>query len=408
MKKLLFLFSLLLSLISTSKDLKVNTGYWHTNFQLNPTLNLPVIFQFEQNNKLFSLAVLNADERIILTDVLRKNDSLFIKFPLFDSELKLKVVKKDLIRGAWFNYNKGKNYFIPLISTHGYQDRFPNQPKTIDVGGKWEVTFDYKSDPEKAIGLFNSFHQKKKAGNNKISGTFLTETGDYRFLDGVVSNDSIYLSTFDGSHAFLFRARLVNDTLWGSFNSGKHYETNWYATKNERFELTHPDSLTFLVNKQPIQLQLKDLENQDYVYPNTQTKGKVTLIQIMGTWCPNCLDESRYLASLKAQYKDQLEIIAITFETQESVEDRIAKVKKYKESLDLNFTFLMGGKACKTCAAELFPMFNAITSFPTLIFINKKGEIKNIHTGFSGPGTGVYYEKFVEKTNLFIEQLINE
>jgi thiol-disulfide isomerase/thioredoxin len=162
------------------------------------------------------------------------------------------------------------------------------------------------------------------------------------------------------------------------------------------------------VNKQPIQLQLKDLENKDYVYPNTQTKGKVTLIQIMGTWCPNCLDESRYLASLKAQYKDQLEIIAITYETQESVEDRIAKVKKYKESLDLNFTFLMGGKACKTCAAELFPMFNAITSFPTLIFINKKGEIKNIHTGFSGPGTGIYYEKFVDKTNLFIEQLIKE
>ena len=207
MKNLLFLSSLLLSLISTSKDLKVNTGYWHTNFQLNQTLNLPVIFQFEQNNKLFSLAVLNADERIILTDVLRKNDSLFIKFPLFDSELKLKVVKKDLIRGAWFNYNKGKNYFIPLISTHGYQDRFPNQPKTIDVEGKWEVTFDYKSDPEKAIGLFTSFQQKKKAGNNQISGTFLTETGDYRFLDGVVSNDSLYLSTFDGSHAFLFRAR---------------------------------------------------------------------------------------------------------------------------------------------------------------------------------------------------------
>jgi hypothetical protein len=53
-------------------------------------------------------------------------------------------------------------------------------------------------------------------------------------------------------------------------------------------------------------------------------------------------------------------------------------------------------------------MFNAITSFPTLIFINKKGEIKNIHTGFSGPGTGIYYEKFVDKTNLFIEQLIKE
>ncbi|MCC7453847.1 MAG: hypothetical protein IT222_06760, partial [Crocinitomix sp.] len=189
MKKLLFLSSLLFSLISTSKDLKVNTGYWHTNFQLNQTLNLPVIFQFEQNKKLFSLVVLNGDERILLTDVSRKNDSLFIKFPFFDSELKLKVVKKDLITGAWYNYSKGKNYFIPLVSTHGYQDRFPNQPKTIDVEGKWEVTFDYKSEPEKAIGQFTSFQRTKKAGNNHISGTFLTETGDYRFLEGVVTKD---------------------------------------------------------------------------------------------------------------------------------------------------------------------------------------------------------------------------
>jgi thiol-disulfide isomerase/thioredoxin len=128
----------------------------------------------------------------------------------------------------------------------------------------------------------------------------------------------------------------------------------------------------------------------------------------MGTWCPNCLDESRYLRDQKNKYQDNLEIIAVTFESQETYEEKIEKVKRYKENLDLNYTFVIGGKACKQCAADLFPMLNNVVSFPTLIFIDKTGTIRRIHTGFNGPGTGAYYEKFVEKTNMFIEQLITE
>ena len=412
MKIIGLLLFLIFSLQVHSKNSKVNIGVWHLKFQLNETTILPVYFLLEKKKKNIRLFIQNAEESIELKDIIYKNDSLIISFPTFDSQIKAKILAKDKISGAWYNYTKGPNYKILFTATSGQETRFPIQPSNLSIYGKWEVTFDYDHEPEKAIGLFDPLHpaccESAACQKNEIKGTFLTETGDYRYLEGNISNDSLYLSTFDGSHAFLFRSKLVNDTLWGDFFSGTHYSAKWYAVKNENAKLTDPDSLTYLVNNKPIELSLPDLFGGTYNYPNSATKGKVTLIQIMGTWCPNCLDESRYLRDQKNKYQDDLEIIAVTLESQETQEEKIEKVKRYKENLALNYTFVMGGKACKQCAADLFPMLNSVISFPTLIFMDKRGTIRRIHTGFNGPGTGVYYDKFVEKTNMFIQQLISE
>ena len=54
------------------------------------------------------------------------------------------------------------------------------------------------------------------------------------------------------------------------------------------------------------------------------------------------------------------------------------------------------------------PLQNPGIEFATSIFIDKWGNVRRIHTGFSGPGTGKYYEEFVEDFNLFVNKLINE
>lgn len=405
---LIFLLTLA-SLSVNGKTKKLKPGHWHTEFQLNNKTNLPVTFLLDKEKRLGHLYIINADEVIKLNEVEYQNDSVFINFSTFDSELRFKIIKKSYISGVWINHAKKAYYAIPFWSSNNGAPRFNQLPSNINVIGKWEVTFNYKENPEKALGIFevNDFGCSYRS-NNDIKGTFLTETGDYRYLEGAVSSDSLYLSTFDGSHAFLFKSKLMNDTLWGEFYSGKHYKTEWFAVRNESFELQDPDSLTYLVNNQPISFELMGLDRQMYKYPNHETKGKVTLIQILGTWCPNCLDESNYLVGLKEKYGNKLEIISIAFETQKTIEDKIAKIDKYKMVLGLDWTFLIGGDACKSCAQELFPMLNDISSFPTLIFIDKKGEIQRIHTGFSGPGTGEYYAEFVRETNDFVDRLIQE
>jgi len=401
-----------LTITNTASAAKVKLGNWYTEFQLADGIILPASFFIEKTKKSVCLTIINGAEQILLNQIKLVGDSLFILFQTFDAELKIKIHTKTYLTGAWFNRAKSTNYNVPFRSIFEGESRYPYTHNQIMVEGKWEVTFDYKSNPEKAIGLFNYFAPDftitQPIKTNLLSGTFLTETGDYRYLTGATVGDSLFLSTFDGSHAFLFRAQLRKDTLWGEFFSGKHYRTDWYALKNESFELTHPDSLTYVVNEEPISFELMKLDKSIYKYPNESLKNKVVLIQIMGTWCPNCLDESNYLRGINERYPNQLEVLAVTFETQKTTDEKIEKVKKYKDALNLNYTFLIGGDACKPCAADLFPQLSEIISFPTLIFIDKAGAIRKIHTGFSGPGTVDYYLNFVAETDAFIETLVNE
>lgn len=381
------------------------------SIQLSEKDNIPLLLDFKKDKKTSQICIYNGSERIILEQVEYDQDSVFISFPAFASEFRAKVHGKKHITGNWYNHAKKGNYFLPFWSKHAHSNKYPVEDPKINVSGKWEVTFDYDDSPYKSIGIFNQEPIKgidKRDLTNRMTGTFLTETGDYRFLEGASINDSLYLSTFDGSHAFLFKAQLKNDTLWGQFLSGNHYQSNWYAVKNPDFELGHPDSLTYVQNDQQIEFTLPDLNGGTYTYPNDEVKDKVHLIQIMGTWCPNCLDESMYLKDLYKKHDGKLEIIAVTFETQKGIAAKIDKVNSYKVNLELPYQFVIGGDACKPCATELFPMLNEIISFPTLIFMDKKGEIRKVHTGFNGPGTGNYYDQFVSSTNDFIQALINE
>lgn len=391
----------------TGKLPKLKTGSWTARLQLTEKETLPFQLVVDKTNQVYEYIVVNGSEQIKL-DPDYKKDTIILSFPSFNSRLVLKKGKKEM-SGYWQNFNKGNNYKIPLTISHGYTHRFSSSKlylsniRPADFNGRWECTFEPETpDAYKAVGLFDQ-------SSTRVTGTFLSETGDYRFLEGNVIGDSIYLSGFDGSHAFLFNGSLKNQKINGNFFSGKHWQTTWIGIRNENFELRHPDSLTYLVKQDPFTFTLKDVNGQDFTFPNQKYDNKVTIIQIMGTWCPNCLDETVYLKDLyKTYHSDGLEVISIGYEVGSGFEDYAMRINRLKEKLDLPFTFLVGGSANKGLASEQFSMLNQIISFPTAIIIGKDGTVKKVHTGFNGPGTGSHYEVFVKENEAFIKQLLVE
>ena len=388
-----------------SPKLKIKKGNWIAQLQLSENDALPFEVKVEKVNRSFRFSIENGEESIVMQDPILEGDSIRVHFPFFNSELIFRMDGKKSFNGYWINYNKGNNYRIPLSANRKRKAPrfFTKKDETpANVNGRWEVTFEPGTNGSyPAVGIFNQEEE-----SNEVNGTFLTETGDYRFLAGVVTDDSLYLSCFDGSHAFLFKA-LLNDTLSGKFFSGKHWQSEWTAERNETFELKSPDELTYIVDDQPVEFSLKDLKGNDYNFPNDQLKGKVVIIQIMGTWCPNCLDETIFYTELYETYhEDGLEIISIGYENGDEFTDYVANIQRLKEKLDLDFTFLVGGRANKVLASEQFSMLNEIISFPTSIYVDRHGMVKRIHTGFNGPGTGVYYQEYVESTYSLIESLL--
>ncbi len=398
-------FLLLLLIISTkasAQQNKLKAGNYSAYLRLNQTTKLPIHFSIEKKGKQTLAIVQNAEERIELTVSKTIGDTLVLPFLNFDSELRVVLKKGNKLEGYWINFNRPSNNKIPFFAEINLKTT-KNNPAMGNISGKWETYFSATSnEKEPAVGLF-------KQENNRITGTVLTETGDYRYLEGTMENNTFYLSAFDGTHAFLLQGSVSNNELTGTFFSGKLYQTPFKAIKNDGFNLRNPDSLTVKTTNQQLSFQLKDLLGNDYLFPNSSTKGKVVIVQIMGTWCPNCMDETRYYKELYDKYHDKgLEIISIGYENAPDFTQQAAKIQRLKERLDLKFTFLVGGNASKSLASKQFNVLNEIISFPTSIYIGRDGEIKRIHTGFTGPGTGNYYTEFVTETNAFVEELMNQ
>jgi len=399
-------FLLFSTVAFTQKSPSIKSGQWIGNLQLNEQIALPFSLEFKKNQTYYQGTLMNGDEVIDLGKISPINDTFHIPFPIFNTELIFTVKDKKTILGSWYNYNK-TNYSIPFVANYSKNNRFPKEKSNLknNYSGKWETVFSKDGkDAYPALGLFN------QVGDN-LSGTFLTETGDYRYLDGNVYGNKLYLSCFDGSHAFLFTAiENENGELNGKFYSGKHWNSEWTAKHNEFYSLPHPDSITFVKESAyNLTFEVKDLKGKPYIYPNNTLNNKVVIIQLMGTWCPNCKDETEYFKQLFNQYHAQgLEILSVGYEYGEDFNKYVDRISTFKQKLDVDFTFLVGGSANKGIASKQFSFLNEIISFPTAIFIGRDGKIKRIHTGFNGPGTGEYYKEYVEKTDELIKSLISE
>ena len=129
----------------------------------------------------------------------------------------------------------------------------------------------------------------------------------------------------------------------------------------------------------------------------------------MGTWCPNCMDETAFLSPFYKKYKEKgVEIIGLDFERID--EFRIARqnLQRLKKKFDIDYTLLYAGTMDPELRLKALPMLNRILSFPTTIFIDRNNKVRRIHTGFSGPATGEHYEMWKEDFVNYVDHLLKE
>ena len=347
-------------------------------------------------------SVKNGDEKIPLNFKALKNDTIQLSFKEMSSQLKIIYTDSNHFSGFWIDERKESKY--PISGVRGAFKRFESTAVTSskEIHRSYEIVFGHDKGRWPAIGIFNQ-------RGDELTGTFLTETGDYRYLEGNVFGDQLYLSCFDGAHAFVFTAKIFGDSLAGKFYSGSNYKTDWSGIKNDAAEIGDPNKLTYLVDKT---YDLTEIKFKSRIVGNQKIKFQnhaLTILQIMGSWCPNCLDETNYFKALHQKYEDKgLQIIALGFESQKTRRKRKKHLTRFKERANIPYPVYLAGNASKKEASKVFPMLNGISSFPTTLFVNKKGDIIHIHTGFYGPGTGIYYDRYKKETETIIEQTLKE
>lgn len=402
----LFLF---ISFISFSARLK--EGPYRATLLLNEKeqIELPFNFDVKYIKKKPQIIIKNGDERIIVDEIKTKGDSVYFKMPVFDTEFRCRMNETGL-DGIWINHYRTEKNIIKFKAVLGDNERFKFKPGKANPSfeGNWEVTFSPNNkDSSKAIGVFHHLEQ-----TDYLTGTFLTETGDYRFLEGMKNNGNIYLSCFDGSHAFLFIGHLKEgeEYINGTFYSGMHWQESWTGKRNPNFQLKKADEITFVTNKdQIINLTFPDLNNKQVSLSDKKFQNKAIIIQVMGSWCPNCMDETEYLSEIYKKHKDQgLEIIALSFEKTTDFNKAKSQVSRLIKKYNVDYTVLLTLQTGKDKASESLRFINKISAFPTTIFLNKQHKVVKIHTGFNGPATGNEYISFKESTEILINNLLKE
>lgn len=389
-----------MSLLAT---LLLTTGLWRAAL-ITPGGELPFQLRIEMVNNTYNLTVINGDEQMLLDEITIKGDSMIVRFPVYESELRLKIINKDEMEGEFINLTRAAHASIRMIVLSGDAPRFNVKSKSpaVNVTGRWSVQFSPGlKDSSNAIGVF-------RQSGNRVTGTFLTTSGDYRYLEGAIDNDSLFLSTFDGVFVYLFKAKITAGIMKGIFYSGTHRQTDFSGFKNEMAKLPDPSSLTtYNEGINGLQFTLPDVDSNFVSLSDERFRNKVVVIQILGSWCPNCLDESAFLAPYYDSFKSKgFEIIGLSFEKTDDFTRASNNVKRFRDRLKIHYPLLIAANRDKI--KTVLPGLENFAGFPTTLFLDKKHRVRKVHAGFSGAATGIAYEKFKDDFSLFMDKLISE
>lgn len=365
--------------------------------------NLEIRYDTSGNSTAIGAIIRNGGEAIEINEVQILDDSIHFMLPVFEGTIDARMGRKRL-DGTYTHRASGRSWSVPFYADFGITDRFPDfrEAPSGNITGRWEVSVASGDQAEKQIGEF-------RQDGSRLTGTFLTTTGDYRWLEGKVAGSRMMFSAFDGAHALVFLADLVPaGTLEnGIFCGGPSWKGQWRAVRNDKVTLPDPSTLTWLKpGYDKLEFTFPDLEGNPVSLSDSRFKDKAVIVQVIGSWCPNCMDETRYLTGIYNRYHDKgLEIIALCYESADR-DKSFRAINRFKTDIGAPYIFLHAGEANKRKASESLPMLNRILSFPTSIFIDRQGQVKKIFTGFSGPGTGENYTRLTGEMEAMVREVI--
>lgn len=389
---------------------QLRQGSWRAWLN-SPGGQLPFLMSLNKTGDQWRAWIINGQERFEVPRVTISGNDITFDFEHYDSVITASASRNGRrLDGEWKKKTRGEGWTtLPFHASAGGRARFIPHTLADSEGaarmpsfdGRWAVKFSDSDDPAVAIFVQRPLGQ--------VSGTILTTSGDFRYLDGIVESSVLKMSTFDGAHAFLIKAQLQSDgSLQGMFWSGDSHSQTWTATRDPEAKLPNPFEQTKWTGKARLsELKFKDLEGKMHSLADSAYDGKVRIIEIFGSWCPNCQDAAVLLNELYEEYADNgLSIVGLAFELTGNFERDARQVRRYVDRFEIKYPVLIAGVADKEKASAALPIIDRLRSFPTTIILDAEGEVHSVHTGFSGPATGEAHQKLREDFDTIIKELL--
>lgn len=344
----------------------------------------------------------NGEDKVVASGASFHDGSLVLNFDSYAAKLEAKLQDGALV-GQYGPMLK-KNY---PITAHRHQAAASSSASAPSINGLWEVAVK-SSKGEQAWRLIV---QQKSASN--VSAAILRVDGDTGALTGSYKDGKFVLSHFSGGRPALMVLTPASDGTLAINMTDLHGSSQMTATRPDVARAkglpppTDPDHHTSVKDaSEPFKFSFPDLNGKIVSNADARFQGKVVLVNITGSWCPNCHDEAPFLAELYRKYRSQgLEVVALSFEEGDQLTNPV-RLRAFMKEYGIDYTVLLGGTPDDRDAKLTQPV--NLNSWPTTFFLGRDGRVRFVHAGFPGPASGELYRQAAHEFEAQVENLLAE
>lgn len=372
-------------------------GLWDGEVDVN-SVTVPFRFEIVDDGAALEGAFFDGAQRVRSTTARREGNTVRMVFAQYGTEL-VATATGDRLEGLYQRGSRGAPYPFRAARAAPRVDR--SKDEAPDIAGEWTIPHE-SSKGEKAWRLL-----VRQSGAD-VQAAILRVDGDTGTLTGAFQRGTFVVSHFSGARPMLLELTPLADGSLGLLQNRKT-QLVAYRTADERARAVPgpSDPLAHSRIKDPnavFTFSFPDLHGR--VVSHDDYRGKVLLVSLTGSWCPNCHDEAPFLADLDRRYRDRgLAVVAFAFEEPDQLKSP-TRLKAFMQTYGIAYPVLLAGVPEEL--AEKVPQAENLNAFPTTIFVGRDGRIRAIHAGFASPASGDFFSKGTEAMTALVERLLAE
>jgi thiol-disulfide isomerase/thioredoxin len=372
-------------------------GRWQAVVVVNG-VDIPFDFEISGSPARLAGAFFDGDLRVESTGGRFENGTATLRFDQYGTRLDAALANGRL-EGKYDRGTRGAGYAFRAERATALRE-VTDAP---DIAGVWII-------PTTSTKGEKAFRFIVRQDGARVSAAILRVDGDTGTLSGSFRDGRFVLSHFSGVRPTLLDVTVKPD---GTLDVLQNKVTRLVALREadaRKASLPEPtDSEEHTRVKdpsQPLVLAFPDLEGTPVSLTDARFAGKVVIVSISGSWCPNCHDEAPFLVDLYRKYRGLgLEIVSLTFEEAAQLA-KPERVRAFAKRYGIQYPILLAGEPEELTAKV--PQFENLDAFPTSFYLGRDGRVRFIHAGFPSPASGPFYVQAREAIVRQVEQLLAE
>jgi thiol-disulfide isomerase/thioredoxin len=401
--KLSALLVVLLALVALPQHAAAQpvNGLWDATVVVNNgALEIPFRFELSGSGSNVKGSFFNGDDKTTSTSGSLENGRLTLNFDELGTRLEA-TLKDGRLEGQYSRGTRGAPYpftakrFTPVTA---------GDATVPSIAGLWNVQVGKSSKGEAAWQLI-----VRQAGA-EVSAVILRIDGDTGTLTGAFRDGKFALSHFSGARPLRLELTPAPDGTLAVVQNTDKPLTALRAEQADAKGLPKPSDPTRFTSvkdpTEPLRFSFPDLDGKIVSNTDPRFAGKVLIVAIGGSWCPNCHDETPFLVELYKKYRKQgLEIVELSFEEEAQIKNPV-RVKAFNKRYGVEYTVLIPGEPKEL--NDKVPQGVNLNSFPTTFFIGRDGRVRSAHAGFAGKASGKFHTELKEEVTALVERLLAE